>query len=134
MKYSFVLCISILAIVLLLPSTLCAQADETSSNIPALTEFHEVMMPMWHQAYPEKNFILLKELAPKVAAFAKELPAVTLPGILRDKKLKWDTGGKAFVAATTELVEAVKTKKADAIKEAVEKTHAKYQGVEKIFE
>ena len=72
------------------------QLSETDSSVPALYDFHEIIYPIWHTAYPEKNYSMLKELVPEVNSAAEKAYLAELPGILRDKKSEWDDGIKKF--------------------------------------
>jgi hypothetical protein len=38
----------------------------TESTVPALLDFHEVIYPIWHDAYPAKNYSALRGYAPRV--------------------------------------------------------------------
>lgn len=81
---------------LFIPFSLFSQDDEYSSevnsSVPELFAFHEVIYPIWHTAYPEKNYEMLKEMVPDVNAGAEKIYTAQLPGILRDKQEEWDKG------------------------------------------
>ena len=62
---------------------------ETSSDVPELWEFHEVIYQIWHEAWPEKNTTLLRDLIPEIEAGFVKLEQATLPGILREKQKSW---------------------------------------------
>ena len=52
---------------------------ETSSDVPELWEFHDVIYQIWHEAWPEKNTVMLKDLIPEIeAGFAKPYQTVPL--------------------------------------------------------
>lgn len=63
---------------------------EINSSVKELFDFHEVIYPVWHTAYPNKDYALLRELLPKVNEGAENLYEVNLPGILRDKEDAWN--------------------------------------------
>jgi len=107
--------------------------EETSSEVPALGAFHEVIFPMWHQGYTGKDYTLLKSFAPKIAQFAKDLPSIELPGILRDRKPKWEAGVKKFVQAANEYVAAVKANNNPGLLAAAEKVHGGYEGLAQVL-
>jgi len=90
-------------ILLLCINTIYSQHEEHSSEINSsvkeLYDFHEVIYPIWHTAYPNKDYILLKELLPKVNEGAKNIYDVNLPGILRDKEEAWNYELKLFSKA-----------------------------------
>jgi hypothetical protein len=84
---------SLIVFVFILSANLFAQeeecADETNTNIPALAEFHEVIYPIWHTAYPAKDIEMLKSFVEEVNQKAEKIYDVKLPGILREKEAKW---------------------------------------------
>ena len=81
---------------LFIPFSLFSQDDqhssEVNSSVPELFAFHEVIYPIWHTAYPEKNYEMLKEMVPQVNEGAEKIYTAQLPGILRDKQEEWDKG------------------------------------------
>ena len=93
MKNLFVFLFTLL---LFIPFYLFSQDDEHSSevnsSVPELFAFHEVIYPIWHTAYPEKNYAMLKEMVPQVNEGAEKIYTAQLPGILRDKQEEWDKG------------------------------------------
>lgn len=69
-----------------------AQLSEIDSSVPELFDFHEVIYPIWHTAYPAKNYEMLKEMVSDVNSGAEKIYTAQLPGILRDKQEEWDNG------------------------------------------
>jgi len=67
-------------------------STEISSSVPELFDFHEVVYPMWHTAYPNKDYALFKQLLPDVNSGVEKIYAAKLPGILRDKEKEWNSG------------------------------------------
>lgn len=65
---------------------------EVNSAVPELFDFHEVVYPLWHTAYPNKDYALFKELLPAVNAGVEKIYSAKLLGILRDKKIEWYEG------------------------------------------
>lgn len=65
---------------------------ETESTVPELIEFHEVIYPLWHTAFPAKDFTALRGFLPEIEAGAAKINAAILPGILSEKKQAWESG------------------------------------------
>jgi hypothetical protein len=65
---------------------------EMSSSVPELDAFHDVIMPMWHSAYPNKDYAALRDLAKDVPPGVAKIAGARLPGILRDKEAVWTKG------------------------------------------
>lgn len=104
-------------------------ADETSSMIPEVGKFHEVIYVLWHKGYPEKDYALIRSKNPEVTKFAEELPGYPLPGILRDKKDKWEHAVQLFVTSATAFSDAVMKNETEKLLEATETLHANYEGL-----
>ena len=106
-----------------------AAAQETESKVPELAAFHEVIYPIWHTAYPEKDIAMLKSLVGQVNELAEKVYAAKLPGILRDKQAKWDEG----LAKLRKSVEDYKTAAAgtndEALLKAAENLHTAYESM-----
>jgi hypothetical protein len=67
-------------------------SSEVNSSVPELFDFHEVIYPIWHTAYPEKNYAMLKDMVTEVNSGAEKIYSAQLPGILRDKEEEWNKG------------------------------------------
>ena len=74
-------------------------AEELEASVPELSAVHEFMQPLWHDAFPARDFALIQELVPQFEPTLAALDAAELPGILRDKQALWD-GGKVALANT----------------------------------
>ncbi len=66
--------------------------SEIEASIPALTEMHDLVYPLWHTAFPEKDYDMIHELAHQFYPGMAVLDTVKLPGILREKQAAWDEG------------------------------------------
>lgn len=123
-RTTLVLCLAALA-ALAVP----AVAQETESTVPELTAFHEVIYPIWHTAYPEKDIAMLKSLVPQVNELAEKVFAAKLPGILRDKQAKYDAGLAEFRKSVEAYNAAAKGADDKAMLDAAELLHAKYEAL-----
>ena len=104
-----------------------AAASETDSSVPELTAFHEIIYPIWHTAYPEKDAAALKGFVPQVNELAAKVFAAKLPGILRDKEAKWQAGLAEFKSSVEGYNTAAKGDDVQALLDAAELLHAKYE-------
>ena len=68
------------------------QSTEINSSVPELFDFHEVVYPMWHTAYANKDYALFKQLLSDVNSGVEKIYTAQLPGILRDKEKEWNEG------------------------------------------
>jgi hypothetical protein len=110
-----------------LPAFPSFQTEETESRVEELSEFHEIIYPIWHTAYPEKDYAALREYVPEVNRLAKNVFSAKLPGILRDKKAKWDEGLEQLKEAVEDYNKAAAGKDDQALLDAAEMLHAKFE-------
>ncbi|MGZ5497904.1 MAG: hypothetical protein ACXWHI_04210 [Candidatus Aminicenantales bacterium] len=122
-----------IAFVLLAAAAVPAMAQETESAVPELSAFHEVIYPIWHTAYPDKDIAMLKSLVPQVNELAGKVYAAKLPGILRDKQVKYDAGLAEFRASVEDYNAAAKGSVDKAMLDAAEVLHAKYEMLVRIL-
>ena len=106
-----------------------AFTQETESSVPELSAFHEVIYPIWHTAYPEKDIAMLKSLVPQVNELAAKVFAAKLPGILREKQAKYDAGLAEFRKSVEAYNAAAKGTDDKAMLDAAEALHAKYEAL-----
>jgi len=120
-----------LAVVLALCAAAAVPAftQETESAVPELSAFHEVIYPIWHTAYPEKDIAMLKSLVAQVNELAGKVYAAKLPGILRDKQAKYDAGLAEFRNSVEAYNAAAKGADDKAMLDAAEALHAKYEAL-----
>ncbi len=109
------------------------QISETESRVIELEKFHDVMYPMWHMDYPEKDFAALRGHIAEVSKLADQIYSAKLPGILRDKKEKWGNGITAFKSAVNEYSIQVKNNDNNKLLKSVENLHSKYENLVRII-
>jgi hypothetical protein len=121
----------ILILTLLLTLPLFSQDDEHSSevnsSVPELFEFHEVIYPIWHTAYPEKNYEMLKEMVTEVNSGAEKIYSVELPGILRDKSEEWNKGVTKLRSSVENYNQAMEGNDETEMLSAAEVLHSDYE-------
>ena len=116
-----------IAFVLLAVAAVPVLAQETEGTVPEIAAFHEVIYPIWHTAYPDKDIAMLKSLVPQVNELAGKVFAAKLPGILRDKQVKYDAALAEFRASVEAYNAAAKGSDDKAMLDAAELLHAKYE-------
>ena len=103
------------------------EPGETSSNVPALWACHDVIVPLWHEAWPNKDLALMRQLMPKIEENVTALQKAELPGILRDKKDTWAAGVAAMTSASTTLKEALAANREQSALDATEALHSGFE-------
>lgn len=101
--------------------------EELSASVPELSEMHEVVYPLWHTAFPDKDFALIKELLPQMDALAQKLDEAELPGILRDKQTVWDEGKQALKSTLDQLHQAADEDNQEEMLNQTEAFHTAYE-------
>lgn len=101
--------------------------EELTAAVPELSDLHEVVYPLWHTAYPEKDYALIKELLPQAEELAAKVEAAALPGILRDKQADWDLLKENLKTTLGSLREAVEADNQEDMLAQTEAFHAAYE-------
>lgn len=104
-----------------------ATEAELAASVPELSDLHEVVYPLWHTAYPNKDYAMIKELLPEARELTDKLDKAKLPGILRDKQEAWDKGKLELQHSLQSLDEAVKSNNEEEMLKQTELFHANYE-------
>lgn len=101
--------------------------EELTAAVPELRDLHEVVYPLWHSAFPEKDYDLIKELLPQAESLTAKLDEAKLPGILRDKQRAWDQGKENLKASLQNLKNAVESGDKEEMLKQTEAFHAGFE-------
>jgi hypothetical protein len=128
---------SLIYLILFAIITLCsqsfAQTQDTIWRVPALDEFHEVMYPIWHTAYPAKDYDALKNFTEEVNSKAEKIYSAALPGIQHDKQKRWDEGVNNFREAVENYNKLTQSDDNEGLLNAAENLHTKYEMLVRII-
>lgn len=120
-----------------LATTLAAEPmpapGETTSQVPALFAFHDVIAPLWHEAWPNKNLAMMRELLPQVEQHVAAIGKAELPGILRDKQAAWQKGVESLAVAAGKMKTALAASQDQASLDAVEELHARFEQLVRVI-
>ncbi len=119
----------ILLAALLAAPLLAENPAEVKAEVPALAAFHDVIYPLWHEAWPNKDMALMKELLPQAQEGTAAIEKAELPGILRDKQAAWTKGVAALRESLTAYERAAAAGELQALLDAVEQLHARYEAL-----
>ena len=103
------------------------KSHEIDSSVPELFDFHEVVYPLWHTAYPNKDYALFKQLLPEVNAGVEKINSAVLPGILRDKENEWKAGLEKLNKSTKEYNKACEENNESAMLTSAEELHSNFE-------
>jgi hypothetical protein len=101
--------------------------DETSARVPELDAFHKPIYELWHDAWPAKDIAKLKALLPDVEKAYVTLSAAKLPGILHEKRAKWDQKLQQLTQAMKDYRKSVDQDNSEGILKAAESVHMNYE-------
>ncbi len=122
------LLLALLACALLAPCALATEVNpETTGNVPALFDFHEVIVRIWHEAWPAKDVALLARLQPDVDKGVAAIAAAELPGILRERKAAWTKGVAELQRIAGEYRAAAAANDGPQLLGAAERLHAQFE-------
>jgi len=102
-------------------------STEVTSSVQELSDFHEVVYPLWHTAYPNKDYALFKQLLPDVNTGVEKICAAKLPGILRDKEKEWNEGLDKLRASVAEYNKACKENNEAGMLTSAEELHSNFE-------
>lgn len=104
-----------------------AQTQDTVWHVPELDAFHDVMHPLWHDAYPAKDYDAFKKMVDEVNIKAKAVYSATLPGIQRDKQLKWNEGVIKFQQSVENYGKYAAANENENLLKSAEDLHSNYE-------
>lgn len=131
-------CLVLLILSVLFPLTIVfaqnnSEISDTESKVVELENFHQVIYPLWHTYYPTKDYSALRTYNSEVNNLAEQIYTSKLPGILRDKKEKWENGINEFKMAVNEYSNQTKNNDDNSLLKSVENLHTKYENLVKII-
>jgi len=106
---------------------------ELTAQVAELEAIHEVMQPVWHDAFPARDFDAMREAVPEFETRLAALDAVRLPGILQDKQARWDEQKQLLMSSFEGLKEAAEAEDEDRILAYTEAFHMNYEGMVRII-
>jgi hypothetical protein len=106
---------------------------DNSAGVPALDKLHEVIAPMWHQAWPKKDYKQLRGFLPAIEEGVHNVATAKLPGILHEKELAWKEQVKKLELAAGDYKAAVNTGDNKALLDAAENLHKQFEGAVRVI-
>lgn len=104
-------------------------SGDTQARVPELEEFHSVIFRVWHEAWPENDYALLKELLPEIEQGTSTLAEAKLPGILREKEEAWKAGIAELQAVVQKYKKAAEENQDKALLNAAEELHSQFEAL-----
>jgi hypothetical protein len=107
--------------------------SELAADVPELDALHELMMPLWHDAFPARDFDAIRDAVPQFQEGLSALGAAALPGILQDKQEAWEAGIERLFQTYQALRGAADAGDEDEILANTEAFHMNYEGLVRII-
>jgi len=96
-------------------------------------EFHRLLYIIYHKYLPDKKWAAIKATGPELAGLAEPLPGAKLPKRMEARADKYKAAAEALYQASKELAARCQGDDTAALEAAIQKVHAKYQELEKVF-
>ncbi|MDP3025841.1 MAG: hypothetical protein Q8O10_09970 [candidate division Zixibacteria bacterium] len=108
-------------------------AGMSKPRLEGLKEFHEVLQPVWHMAYAEKDYRAIRDAVPAFKEKMELIQKAELPGFYREKKDDFEKKREALAKAVLDLEEKSKGTDNEALLKATENLHTCYEQLVRVF-
>ena len=131
-----------LAVAATLPLVACGEqsgsvpevpAAELTSDVPELDAVHDIMSPLWHEAFPAQDYEAIAAAVPEFETSLSALAEVELPGILQDKETRWEEQKQLLMETFEGLKAAVDAGDQTGMLSYTEAFHMSYEGMVRII-
>lgn len=107
--------------------------EELAAEVAQLDAVHDIMAPMWHEAFPARDFAAIQASVSEFEPLILELDAVELPGILQDKQEAWDEGKARLLQSFQDLKAAAAAGNEEGMLGSAEAFHMSYEGMVRVI-
>jgi vacuolar-type H+-ATPase subunit I/STV1 len=102
-------------------------------EVPQLETLHKSIYTLWHDAYPNKNYDLIKNTLPELEASVSELTKAKLPEIMHSRQTKWDTEIKGLQDNLSALKKSIAEDNNETMLGEVEEIHSSFEKLVRIL-
>ncbi len=108
-------------------------AEELTSDVPELDAVHEIMAPMWHDAFPARDVDAIRAAVAEFKPLVAALDTAQLPGILQDKAPRWNEQKGLLMESFHGLEQAAEEGNDEGVMAFAEAFHMNYEGLVRII-
>jgi hypothetical protein len=105
----------------------------SGQEVPQLETLHKSIYTLWHDAYPNKNFDLIKSTLPELETSVSELVKVKLPEMMHNRQEKWDSEIKALQDDLSSLQKSIVADNKETMLGEVESIHSSFEKLVRIL-
>lgn len=106
--------------------------EETTRSVPELDTVHEVMVPMWHEAWPARDYAAIRTSVEDFEPLLTTLDGARLPGILQDEQARWDEQKALLMGSFRGMRAAAAAGNDEELLAHAEALHMNYEGLVRI--
>lgn len=129
MKMSFLLKSAVLASFLVFTGLLIVKSQEA----PQLETLHKSIYVLWHDAYPAKNYDLIRSTIPELEVSVAELSKAKLPEMMHNRQEKWNSEIKGLNDNLEGLKKSVADNNSESMLAYTESIHSSFEKLVRVL-
>ena len=110
-----------------------AEHEHSSTPFPALNEFHDVVVKIWHEYFPVDNWSAVRQAVPDLQKRMKALQEAQLPAGFSSQADAYKAKLADLTNSVNELAEAAKGDDDEKLNKSVVKMHTAYHSLIRIL-
>lgn len=104
-----------------------------SQEVPQLETLHKSIYVLWHDAYPNKNYELIKNTIPELEASVADLSESKLPEIMHNRQDKWNSEIKGLNDNLQGLKKSVSEDNKESMLTYTESIHSSFEKLARVL-
>jgi hypothetical protein len=101
--------------------------DETNALVPALDHFHKIIVSIFHDYIPKKDYDSMKNAVPQIESDVEAILNAKLPEILLEKQEKWNIAKDTLKKITADYIDAAMYSDEEKLLESAKRIHIQYE-------
>lgn len=104
-----------------------------AQDVPQLETLHKSIFVLWHDAYPNKNFDLIKNTLPELEVSVADLAKAKLPEMMHNRQSKWDSEIQLLRENLDGLKKSVAEDNKESILTFTESVHSSFEKLARVI-